>query len=176
MGRKGSVMGKSTTVELSVKTEFDEALDMLQGLGADRKRMMRRLLSGIGTSARSKVRKAYKSFGLGKDTGELYKSISRKVVRSGKGVIVEAKARTRDDGNVFYGYALAKGARITAKDGGYLTFQKDGKWVKVHEVKLPERDFVAKPVEDYLKTTEFRERLDSLVQKEIGKIEEKARK
>ena len=41
MGRKGSVMGKSTTVELSVKTEFDEALDMLQGLGADRNRMMR---------------------------------------------------------------------------------------------------------------------------------------
>ena len=176
MGRKGSAAGGSSTVELSVKTEFDEALDMLQGLGADRNRMMRRLLSGIGTSAKAKVRRAYKTYGLNKDTGELYRSISRRVVRSGKGVIVEAKARTGGDGNVFYGYALAKGARITAKDGGYLTFRKDGKWVKVHEVKLPERDFVAKPVEDYLKTTEFRERLDSLVQKEIGKIEEKARK
>ena len=175
MGRKGSVVRRNTTVELSVKTEFDEALDVLQKLGGDRKKMMRRLLSGIGTSAKSKVKKAYKTFGLHKFSGELYKSISRKVVRSGKGVIVEAKARTNDDGNVFYGYALAKGAKITAKDGGYLTFQKDGKWVKVHEVKLPERDFVAKPVEGYLKTTEFRERLDSLVQKEIGKIEEKAR-
>ena len=49
MGRKGSAVGRNTTVELSVKTEFDEALDMLQGLGADRNRMMRRLLSGIGT-------------------------------------------------------------------------------------------------------------------------------
>ena len=47
--------------------------------------------------------------------------------------------------------------------------------MKVHELELPERDFVAKPVEDYVKTTQFRERLDSLVQKEIGKIEEKAR-
>ena len=176
MGRKGSVASMKTTVELSVKTEFDEALDMLQGLGADRNRMMRRLLSGIGTSAKAKVRKAYKTYGLNKDTGELYKSISRRVVKSGKGVIVEAKARTGGDGNVFYGYALAKGARITAKDGGYLTFQKDGKWVKVHEVKLPERDFVARPVEEYLKTMEFRERLDSLVQKENGNIEEKARK
>ena len=149
---------------------------MLQGLGADRKRMMRRLLSGIGTSATAKVRRAYKTYGLNKDTGELYRSISRRVVRSGKGVIVEAKARTNDDGNVFYGYALAKGAKITAKDGGYLTFRKDGKWVKVHEVKLPERDFVARPVEEYLKTMEFRERLDALVQKEIDKIEEKARR
>lgn len=176
MGRKGSAVRKNTTAELSVKTEFDEALGMLQSLGADRKKMMRRLLSGIGTSAKSKVKKAYRSFGLHKDTGELYKSISRKVVRSGKGVIVEAKARTQDDGNVFYGYALAKGAKITAKDGGYLTFRKDGKWVKVHEVKLPERDFVARPVEEYLKTMEFRERLDALVQKEIDKMEEKARK
>ena len=171
MGRKGSVTGKSTTAEFSVKTEFDSALRLLEMMGADRKKIMRRLLSGIGTSAKAKVRKAYKTYGLNKDTGELYRSISRRVVRSGKGVIVEAKARTQDDGNIFYGYALAKGAKITAKDGGYLTFQKDGKWVKVHEVKLPERDFGVRPVEEYLKTQAFRDRLDSLVQKEIDRIE-----
>ena len=174
MGRKGSVASMKTTVELSVKTEFDEALDMLQRLGADRKRMMRRLLSGIGTSAKAKVRKAYKTYGLNKDTGELYRSIKSRVVKSGKGVIIDAKAQA--EGGVFYGYALAKGARITAKDGGFLSFQKDGKWIRAKEVKLPERDFVARPVEEYLKTQAFRDRLDSLVQKEIDRMDKESMK
>lgn len=174
MGRKGSVMRKNTTAEFSVKTEFDEALKLLEKLGGDRKKMMRRLLSGIGTSAKAKVKKAYKTYGLHKNSGELYKSIKSRVVRSGRGVIIDAKAQ-RDEG-VFYGYALAKGARITAKDGGFLSFQKDGKWIRAKEVKLPERDFVARPVEEYLKTQAFRDRLDSLVQKEIDRIEKESAK
>lgn len=169
MGRKGSVMRKNTTAEFSVKAEFDEALKLLEKLGGDRKKTMRRLLSGIGTSAKAKVKKAYKTYGLHKNSGELYKSIKSRVVKSGRGVIIDAKAQS--DGGIFYGYALAKGARITAKDGGFLSFQKDGKWIRAKEVKLPERDFVARPVEEYLKTQAFRDRLDSLVQKEIDRIE-----
>ena len=172
MGRKGSVVRKSTTAEFSVKTEFDEALKLLTKMGASRTKMMRRLLSGIGTSAKSKVKKAYKSYGLSKNTGELYKSITRKVLRSGRGVIIEAKAQ--NDRGIFYGYALAKGARISAKNGEYLTFVRDGKWIKTHEVKLPERDFVVRPVESYLKTEEFKTRLDALVQKEIDKLEKES--
>ena len=174
MGRKGSSVGRSTTVELSVKTEFDEALDMLQGLGGDRKKMIRRLLSGIGTSAKAKVRKAYKTYGLQKNTGELYRSIKSRVVKSGKGVIIDAKAQR--DGGVFYGYALAKGARIKAKNAEYLSFRKDGKWIRAKEVKLPERDFVARPVEEYLKTQAFRDRLNKLVQKEIDRMDKESMK
>lgn len=174
MGRKGSVMRKNTTAEFSVKTEFDEALKLLEKFGGDRKKMMRRLLSGIGTSAKAKVKKAYKTYGLHKNSGELYKSIKSRVVRSGRGVIIDAKAQS--DGGIFYGYALAKGARITAKDGDFLSFQKDGKWIRAKEVKLPERDFVARPVEEYLKTQAFKDRLDSLVQKEIDRIEKESMK
>lgn len=174
MGRKGSVVKKSTTAEFSVKTEFDEALKLLTKMGENRNKMMRRLLSGIGTSAKSKVKKAYKSYGLNKNTGKLYKSITRKVLRSGRGVIIEAKAQS--DKGIFYGYALAKGARICAKNGEYLAFEKDGKWIRAHEVKLPERDFVVRPVESYLKTEEFKNRLDQLVQKEIEKLEKEASK
>ena len=175
MGRKGSVVRKLTTVELSVETQFNEALRMLGRMGVDKKKAMRRILSGIGTSARAKVKRAYKSFGLEKHSGDLYKSITRKVVKSGKGVIIEAKARTSDT-NLFYGYAIAKGAKITAKNGEWLTFQKDGKWIKKHEVKLPERDFVAKPVKDYLQSTAFKERFDALVQKEIDRVEKETTK
>jgi len=159
-----------STESVSVETDLAEALGYLESLGVNRHKAMRRILGGIGTAARTQVRKAYKSHGLAKGTGALYKSISRRVIRSGKAVIVEAKASS-DKTKVFYGYALAKGARITAKDGGYLTFQKDGKWVKVHSVKLPERDFVATPVKHYLGTTAFKAKLDQLVEKEVARIE-----
>lgn len=166
--RKQSVNARYSALELSLETQFDSALKMLGSLGVNKKKAMRRILSGIGISARSKVKKAYKSYGLQKGTGELYKSISRKVLRNGKGVIIQAKAR--NEKGIYYGYALAKGAKIEAKNAPYLTFQKDGKWVKVHSVKLPERDYVAKPVVDYLKTMDFKERFDSLVQKEIDRV------
>ena len=169
MGRKGSVVRKYTTAEFSLETDFNEALRMLSRLGVDKQKAMKRMLGSIGTSAKAKVKKAYKTYGLHKESGDLYKSITRRVVKSGKGVIVEAKAQT--DKGLFYGYAIAKGARITAKNGQYLTFQKDGKWVKVHSVKLPERDFVAKPVVDYLKSQAFKERFEALVQKEIDRVE-----
>jgi hypothetical protein len=164
-----------STESISVETDLGEALSFLEGLGANRDKVMRRLLGGIGTAARAQVRKAYKSRGLSKGSGALYKSISRRVIRSGKAVIVEAKAASEQN-KVFYGYALAKGARITARDGGWLTFQKDGKWVKVHSVKLPERDFVAAPVKHYLGTTAFKARLDQLVEKEVARIEKEKRR
>lgn len=166
---------KHTTQSVSVKADISGPLRYLESLGADKNKAMRRILSGIGTAAKNQVKKAYKGYSLSKGTGALYKSITRKVLRSGKGVIVEAKARTEKD-KVFYGYALAKGSEIRAKDNGYLTFQKDGKWMKVHSVKLPERDFVAKPVEKYLLSSAFAQKLDLLVQKELDRIEKENRK
>ena len=164
-----------TTQSVSIETDLSEPLHFLQQLGARRHKVMRRILGGVGTAAKNQVKKAYKSYGLSKGTGALYKSISRRVLRSGKGVIVEAKASS-DNTNVFYGYALAKGARITAKKGGYLTFQKDGKWIKVHSVQLPERDFVASPVKTYLSSPAFKAKLDQLVQKELTRIEKESKK
>ena len=64
--RKQSVIRKYKTTELSLETQFDEALEMLEKLGANRQKAMRRILSGLGSTARSKVKKAYKSYGLHK--------------------------------------------------------------------------------------------------------------
>lgn len=152
-----------------VETDLKEVLDTLEEMGGRRSTMMRHLLSGIGTAAKGEVKRSYKSFGLSKGTGTLYKSIQRKVFRNGKAVAIQAKAR-RGDG-VFYGYALAKGSIITARNGKWLTFKKDGKWVKVHSVKLPERDFVEAPVKAYLRSIEFQNKVDELMEKEIRKIE-----
>lgn len=154
---------------LSVETDIKEALDMLEGLGGKRSTVMRHLLSGIGTSAKNEAKKAYRSFGLHKRSGTLYKSFTRKVFRSGKAVMVSAKARSKD--NVFYGYALAKGSLVRPKNGGWLTFQIDGKWVRTRSVKLPPRDFVERPVLAYLRSASFKARVDSLMEREIARIE-----
>lgn len=154
---------------LSVETDIKSALDTLEDLGGRRTTIMKHLLSGIGTAAKGEVKRSYKSQGLGKGTGALYKSIIRKVFRNGKAVAVQAKAR-RDDG-VLYGYALAKGSTITAKDGKWLTFRKNGKWVKVHSVKLPERNFVEEPTKAYLRSSGFQAKVDELMEKEIRRIE-----
>ena len=154
---------------VSVETDLKEVLDTLEDLGGRRCTMMRHLLSGIGTAAKGEVKRSYKGYGLSKGTGALYKSIARKVFRNGKAVAIQAKAR-RDDG-FLYGYALAKGSTITARNGKWLTFQKDGKWVKVHSVKLPQRNFVEEPVKNYLKSTSFQQKVDELMEKEIRKIE-----
>jgi hypothetical protein len=48
--------------------------------------------------------------------------------------------------------------------------------VRVHSVKLPERDFVAAPVKKYLTTTAFKTKLDQLVQREVARIEKESKR
>lgn len=156
---------------LSVEADIREPIAFLRELGGKEKTVMRHILSGVGTSAKNEAKRAYRPSGFSKRSGELYKSITKKVLRSGKGVLVEAKARNKN--NVFYGYALSKGSLIKAKDEKLLTFQIDGKWIRKHEVKLTETNFIVAPVEKYLTSKEFRERLDVLVEREVKKIEKR---
>lgn len=158
--------------ELSIEADISDAIKMLTELGAKEKRTLKKVLSQIGTDAKNKARKAYKSSGLGKGTGELKKSIIRKVLKNGKEVLISAKAR--NERNIFYGYALAKGSTIRPKNGEALHFQIDGKWITVKEVKLKEHDFISAPVKDYLQSTAFKEKLDKVIEKEIDRIEKEA--
>ena len=104
---------------------------MLQKLGARKTQVMKRMLGKIGTAAKAPVRRAYRSTGLRRRTGALYRSIRSKVMRSGAAVIVSAGALR--DGKVLYGYALAKGSVIDAGKGKLLAFQIDGKWVRTRK-------------------------------------------
>lgn len=155
---------------ISIKADLDEAMKLFDGLEKESPKIRRRLLAGIGTSIKNRSKKAYRSL-LKKKSGNLYKSLKRRVVKSGKAVVIDAKARAEN--HVFYGYALAEGSTITAKKDKYLTFQIDGKWVKKESVKLPEKDYVSAPAERYLGSAEYRQQIDKLVQKEIDKLEKK---
>ena len=155
--------------ELSIEADISEPLKMLSALGAKEKSTMRRVLSQIGTDAKNKAKKAYKGTGLEKRTGTLYKSIIRKVLHNGKEVLISAKAR--NENNIFYGYALAKGSEIKPKNSKALHFQIDGKWVTASRARLKEHDFIEGPVKDYLASSSFKEKLEKVIDKEVEKIE-----
>ena len=159
---------------VSVEMDITEPIMMLQKLGARKTQAMKRMLGKIGTAAKAPVRKAYRSTGLHRRTGALYRSIRSKVMRSGAAVVVSAGALR--DGKVLYGYALAKGSVIDAGKGKLLAFQIDGKWVRTRKVTLPKRDFVEAPVRSYLSSPAFKAKLDQIVNKEIERIaKEKSR-
>jgi len=155
---------------ITIQADLDEAMEFFDSLDKGQKKIRRHILAGVGTAAKNRVKKSYKNY-LKKQTGALYKSIVRKVIRNGEAVLIEANERNED--RVLYGYALAKGSKITAKASDYLTFQIDGKWVKVHEVQLKEHKFITSPVNDYMKSPELKQQLDRLAQKEIDKLEKK---
>lgn len=153
---------------VSLESDISEPIGMLKELGGRERTVLKNILSGVGTDAKAVVKRSYRSSGLRKDTGALYKGISRKVTRDGKSVIVSTTAR--NDRQILYGGALAKGSLVEAKDAKVLRFQVDGKWVSKSAVKLPQRPFITGPVLRHMGTTAFREKLDQLVEREVEKI------
>lgn len=156
-------------VEISVKADLDDVMKSLNELDGNKDKMRKRVLSGIASSVKSKVKRSYSAL-LHKRSGTLYKSIQSKVTRDGRMAIVSPPASVN---GVRYGYVLAKGTTITAKKANTLTFQIDGKWIRKHSVTLPERDWVEKPAKNYIDSPSYKAKLDSLVQKEVDKAEKR---
>lgn len=155
---------------INVKADVDEAMRMLEALHGNRNSMRRRILSGIGTAVKQHVKSRYSSM-LQKRSRTLYKSVTAKVFKSGAAVKVSPRAEHE---NRLYGYALAKGSTITAKEGEFLTFKIGDKWIRRHSVTLKPRDWIEAPAKQYLASSSYRERLEQLVQKEIDRAEKAA--
>lgn len=158
--------------QVSIKTDLDEAMDMLSELDGNKARMRRRILSGVGTAVKNQVRKSYKSF-FRKQSGALYKSLNSKVVRDGSAVIVSPNAEKK---NVRYGYVLSKGSTIVAKEHDFLTFKIGEKWVRKHSITIPARDWVTEPAKRYMASSKLKDKIEQLTQKEIDKAEKAAAK
>ena len=165
----GQYQGESL---ISVKVDVDEAMSMLENLHGNRKSMRRRILSGIETAVKQAVKKNYNSL-LNKQSRTLYKSVTAKVFKSGAAVKISPRAQKS---NILYGYALAKGSTIKAKNADFLTFRIGEKWVRKHQVSLKPVDWIEAPAKRYLQSASYKQRLDELVQKEIDRAEKAAGK
>ena len=165
----GQYQGESL---INVKADVDEAMAMLENLNVNRKSMRRRILSGIGTSVKQAVKKNYTSL-LKKQSRTLYKSVTAKIFKSGAAVKISPRAQRS---NILYGYALAKGSTIKAKDSEFLTFRIGDKWIRKQQVTLKPVDWIEAPAKRYLQSSSYRQRLDELVQKEIDRAEKAAQR
>ena len=165
----GQYQGESL---INVKADVDEAMAMLENLNGNRKSMRRRILSGIGTSVKQAVKKNYTSL-LKKQSRTLYKSVTAKIFKSGAAVKISPRAQRS---NILYGYALAKGSTIKAKDSEFLTFRIGDKWIRKQQVTLKPVDWIEAPAKRYLQSSSYRQRLDELVQKEIDRAEKAAQR
>lgn len=154
---------------ISIETDLNDAMELLEGLYKNSDKMRASLLGQIGTKAKNKAKKSYRNV-LHKRSGYLYKSIRRYMYRNKKAVVITA--HNKDD-KVRYGFVLAHGTTIEAKNSEYLTFQVEGKWVRKHSVRIEARDFIEGPVDRYLASREFDTDKEKIVQKQIDKIEQK---
>jgi hypothetical protein len=152
---------------ISIETDLKQVMSAFDALDKQAPKIQRNLLAGIGSKAVSIVKKSY-SMSLKKGSGNLYKNIKRMVVRNNNAVVVASKALSENKS--FYGFALAKGSTIKAKNQEYLTFKIGDKWFKKHSIKLPERDWFQKPIDEYIGSAAYDAQMEKLLQKEIDKL------
>ena len=156
---------------INLESDIKEAEKLLEGMDYKKKTFQRRILGGLATSAKGKVKKNYSSL-LNKQSGTLYKSIKRSVNKRGDVATVHANAKAEN--KTRYGYVLVNGADITPKNGDYLTFRINENWVKVKSVHIAPRDFMESPVKQYLNSSEAQLRVNQITEKYIQDLEKKA--
>lgn len=167
----------------SIETELKPIMKFLDGI-ADDKYTVKNIMKGVGSSARKQVKKNYFANGLHKQSGNLYRSVKSWVEDNGKSAVVAPKRKryTKEEYlqgargyklDISYGFILAHGATIRPRNKKYLTFQIDGKWVKMKETRIQPRNWVEKPIDRYLASAGYRMRLEELTQRQITRLEKK---
>lgn len=155
---------------ISIESDLTEAVELIDGLVKSRKSIKKAVLRRVATQGKNKAKRNYKSV-LNKKSGYLYKTIRSYVYKNGRASVVTAH---KPGDPVRYGFVLAAGATIEAKNEDYLTFKIGDKWVKKHSVRIEPRDFIEAPVKRYLDSAECKADMDAVIQKKIDQIEKKA--
>lgn len=157
---------------ISLESDFKDAYVDLEVLGKQGKNITRYVLRNIGNKTKTAIKKSYNVY-LHKGTGNLYRSITAKLSKRKDLVVVSANAKS--DNLVRYGYVNAAGTEIKAKNGKFLTFKIDDKWIKKHSVKIKSKDFVEQPANTYLRSSTMKADMDYYLQKKIDKLIEQGK-
>ena len=157
---------------ISIQADIKDAMAYFEGLNVNRKSIQKKLLGSVGTGGKQAIKRNYRSV-LKKRSGLLYKSIKSYVKRNGSAVVftntAESGKNTGKGGKSGrYPFMLASGYTVEAKDDSkLLTFQIDGKWFRMHSVTVQPKDFVQKPVENYVESLDCSNRMEKTLQKQI---------
>ena len=164
---------------LSIETRVSEAKRMLDELGIQSKNISKQLLRYLAGRMKTYIRRGYRKSGLNKRSGDLYKSISSRLTKDGKFVIISPTARR--DGKVLYGYALAKGVTIKPRLGTKALHFKSTRGVeppyrRARSVVIKKNSFIKDSATTYRDTKMYADanaKLEKLVKKAIEKYESK---
>ena len=157
---------------IEMESQIDEAMELLDGIKHNEKRIKKSVLGMFGTKAKNAAKRQYSSV-LNKKSGYLYKTIRRYVYTNGKAVVVTA--HRKDDLNR-YGFVLAHGATIEPKEHPVLTFKIGDKWISRHSVTIEPKDFIERPTIRYVNSAQAETDLDEIMRKQLDKLEEKQNK
>jgi len=162
---------------ISIKADVDECVMFFDNLGKSEKSISKAIMTQVGQGGKQAAKKHYPSV-LHKRTGNLFRSIVFKTYKNGKTVVFSANAnsgkKTSKDGRIArYGYMLASGYTITAKNNGYLTFNVNGQWVKKKSITVAPRDFMEKPIDRYMESGDLKQRMDKAFDKQLEKVAKK---
>lgn len=155
-----------------IGSDLREAMAFFDGLDVNKKAIQRSLLRSVGVGARQAVKTNFGNH-LHRRSGKLKKSVKSLVARSGNSVVIsndaESGKNTAKDGRAArYGFMLAHGYTIEAKEGKTLTFNINGQWIRKHSVTVPPKDWVEPSVEKYVASGECKARLDKEFQKQVN--------
>ena len=155
---------------VSLEQDFKQIEKSLENVGLDRnvRRVQRTILRRLGQKGRSEGKKGYRS-NLNKNTGDLYRSISYKVSKNNVVVI-----SPRGGKNLMKANVLENGAIIKPKQGDYLTYMINGKWVKSKVSVIRPRKWFFSYVNNWFRG-ESEKVIEETLNKEIMKIWERGK-
>ena len=168
---------KSDSGVINIKAEIDDAKKFFDGLNVNEKTITKQLLKTTGSGGLSRIRRGYNSV-LNKRSGTLYKSL-KYVIRDNNTKVVftntanSGKKTSKDGRLAYYGFMLASGYDVTAKEGRWLTFNVNGKWARVKQIHVAPRDFVEGPIDRFMESGDLDRRLDTTFQKQVERVEKK---
>jgi phage gpG-like protein len=151
-----------------VEIDKDELLGDLDLAKKDMNKIARQMMAKVSQAIRKDVKeKNLKGGVLQKQEGLLLKSLSYKAKNDFTATI---------SANSPYASVHEQGATILPKNGKYLAFQIDGKWIRTEKVTIPQRMFLLPVIEDYFSSSKAEKVMDDVLQKALDEIFERDNK
>ena len=162
-------------IRISAKASIDDAMDLIEGLNEnDAYNLKKGIVRTLGNNTAKAVRKGF-NMELHVRSGNLKKSVKSSMSKKKRNVYAVISPKARASNQVFYGYALAKGTTIRAKNKKVLKFNINGKWVSKHSVTIPKREWFMPNAMAYLNSSQHRKDVDRYVTKRIEALERKGK-
>ena len=149
-------------IRISAKASIDDAMDLIEGLNEnDAYNLKKGIVRTLGNNTAKAVRKGF-NMELHVRSGNLKKSVKSSMSKKKRNVYAVISPKARASNQVFYGYALAKGTTIRAKNKKVLKFNINGKWVSKHSVTIPKKEWFMPNAMAYLNSSQHRKDVDKI--------------